>query len=216
MLKNLFKFYAQQAGPAWFRIVLFCVLSGLSSGLVLMTINSAIQARFDNALSSEHAFQFVLLLSVFLLSTHFAMKLGVILSSEMMHDLRQNLARRIASSDFVVIENYDKGEIFAHFAVDVNQLVKTALSLINALQALVVLIFVCFTLPGYRKLACFILSSLALGISAYFYQYKKAREKQKSARTHEGRYIDAINKFLIGFIDLKLNTKKCPQLSTKR
>ena len=69
-----------------------CVLSGLSSGLVLMTINSAIQARFDNALSSEHAFQFVLLLSVFLLSTHFAMKLGV-LSSEMMHDLRQNLAR---------------------------------------------------------------------------------------------------------------------------
>ena len=54
----------------------------------------------------------------------------------------------------------------------------------------------------------FILSSLALGISAYFYQYKKAREKQKSARTHEGRYIDAINKFLIGFIDLKLNSKK--------
>ena len=46
----------------------------------------------------------------------------------MMHDLRKNLARRIASSDFVVIENYDKGEIFAHFAVDVNQLVKTALS----------------------------------------------------------------------------------------
>ena len=185
MLKNLFKFYAQQAGPAWFRIVFFCVISGLSSGLVLTTINSAIQARFDNALSSAHAFQFVLLLSVFLLSTHFAMKLGVILSSEMMHDLRVNLARRIASTDFVVIENYDKGEIFAHFAVDVNQLVKTALSLINALQALV-LIFVYFTLPGYRKLACFILFSLILGIPAYFYQYKKAREKQKSARTQEG------------------------------
>ena len=49
MLKNLLKFYAQQAGPAWFRIVFFCVISGLSSGLVLTTINSAIQARFDNA-----------------------------------------------------------------------------------------------------------------------------------------------------------------------
>ena len=57
---------------------------------MLTTINSAIQARFDNALSSEHAFQFVLLLSVFLLSTHFAMKLGVILSSEMMHNLRKS------------------------------------------------------------------------------------------------------------------------------
>ena len=54
------------------------------------------------------------------------------------------------------------------------------------------------------------------GISAYFYQYKKAREKQRSARTQEGRYIDAINKFLIGFIDLKLNSKKCPKLFTKR
>ena len=96
MLKNLFKFYAQQAGPAWFRIVFFCVISGLSSGLVLTTINSAIQARLTTPYH-EHAFQFVLLLSVFLLSTHFAMKLGVILSSEMMHNLRVNLARRIAS-----------------------------------------------------------------------------------------------------------------------
>ena len=184
---------------------------------MLTTINSAIQARFDNALSTEHAFQFVLLLSVFLLSTHFAMKLGVILSSEMMHDLRINLARRIASTDFVVIENYDKGEIFAHFAVDVNQLVKTALSLINALQALVVLIFCLLYIAWLSEIGVFfILSSLALGISAYFYQYKKAREKQKSARTHEGRYIDAINKFLIGFIDLKLNSKKMSTALNKK
>ena len=141
MLKNLLKFYAQEAGSAWIRIVLFCVISGLSSGLVLTTINTAIQARFENALSSDHIFQFALLLSVFLLSTHFAMKLGIILSSEMMHELRTNLANRIANTDFAVIENYDKGEIFAHFAVDINQLVRTALSLINALQASVVLIF---------------------------------------------------------------------------
>ena len=54
----------------------------------------------------------------------------------------------------------------------------------------------------------FILLILILGISAYFYQYKKAREKQQSARSHEGLYIDAINKFLIGFVALKLNSKK--------
>jgi putative ATP-binding cassette transporter len=209
MLKNLLKFYAQKAGSAWIRIVLFCVISGLSSGLVLTTINTAIQARFENALSSDHIFQFALLLSVFLLSTHFAMKLGIILSSEMMHELRTNLANRIANTDFAVIENYDKGEIFAHFAVDINQLVRTALSLINALQASVVLIFCLLYIAWLSKIGTlFILLSLILGISAYFYQYKKAREKQQSARSHEGLYIDAINKFLIGFVDLKLNSKK--------
>ena len=91
MLKNLFKFYAQQAGPAWFRIVFFLrYLWFIEWFSVDDHQQRAIQARFDNALSTEHAFQFVLLLSVFLLSTHFAMKLGVILSSEMMHDLRVN------------------------------------------------------------------------------------------------------------------------------
>ena len=174
MLKNLLKFYAQEAGSAWIRIVLFCVISGLSSGLVLTTINTAIQARFENALSSDHIFQFALLLSVFLLSTHFAMKLGITLSSEMMHELRTNLA---------VIENYDKGEIFAHFAVDINQLVRTALSLINALQASVVLIFCLLYIAWLSKIGTlFILLSLILGISAYFYQYKKAKQSSESQK----------------------------------
>ena len=52
----------------------------------------------------------------------------------------------------------------------------------------------------------FILFSLILDLGV-FLSIQKAREKQRVSRTQEGRYIDAINKFLIGFIDLKLNSK---------
>ena len=213
MINSLIRFYAGKATKAWGLIVIMSIAAALSNGLLLAVVNDTIKAQSDGTLSAPHIYSFIILLFVFLLGGYFSMYKTTESVGYMMHNLRIELSRKFLKSTLHQIEKYDRGEIYAHFTVDIDQLAKTALRLVKTFQATIVLVF-CIGYIGWLSGigVLFLFCGLLMGVAAYLLQYKKARESQTIARDGEAAFFDTLTDELNGLKELKLNRKKSDDL----
>jgi putative ATP-binding cassette transporter len=213
MIKNLLLFYSRQVTGPWILILLMSLVAAVANGLILTIINETIKAQSEGTLSVYHLYSFIGCLVLYLIGGYFSMYKTTEAAGYMMHNLRLRLSRQFLQSSLLRVEGYDKGELFAHFTVDIAQLAQTALKLVRTFHSIIVLFF-CFIyitwLAGFGALL--LLAGIAFGLLAYFAQHKKARQSQIIARNGEAAFFATISDKLKGFKELKLNKKMTEDL----
>ena len=212
-MKNLLRFYSRQVTGAWVLILIMSFVAAIANGFMLTIINETIKANSEGTLSLSHLYSFIGCLALYLIGGYFSMYKTTEAAGYMMHKLRLTLSRQFLKSSLFRVEGYDKGELFAHFTVDITQLSQTALELVRTFQSIIVLLF-CFIyifwLAGFGALL--LLAGLVLGLLAYLAQHKKARQSQIIARNGEAAFYETISDKLKGFKELKLNKKMTEDL----
>ena len=212
-MKNLLRFYSRQVTGPWVLILIMSLVAALANGFMLTIINETIKAQSEGTLSLFHLYSFIGCLALYLIGGYFSMYKTTEAAGYMMHKLRLTLSRQFLKSSLFRVEGYDKGELFAHFTVDITQLSQTALELVRTFQSIIVLLF-CFIyicwLAGFGALL--LLAGLVFGLLAYLAQHKKARQSQIIARNGEAAFFETISDKLKGFKELKLNKKMTEDL----
>ena len=213
MIKNLLLFYGRQVSGPWVLILIMSFVAAIANGLMLTIINETIKAQSEGTLSTYHFFSFIGCLAIFLTGGYFSMYKTTEAAGYMMHNLRLSLSRQLLKSSLYRVERYGKGEIYAHFTVDITQLSQTALKLVRTFQSVIILLFCFIYITWLAGLgALLLLAGLMFGLTAYLVQHKKATQTQVIARNGEAAFFETISDKLRGFKELKLNRKMTEDL----
>ncbi|WP_028880455.1 cyclic peptide export ABC transporter [Terasakiella pusilla] len=217
MIKELALFYLGRAKKSWGVIIVMSTLASLAHGMLLGVVNYAVESQGNGEALWGELGLFVLLFLIYLSGVYFSIYKTTEAIGYMMHDLRIELSRKFLKGKIQYIEQYKKGEIYAHFTADIDQLAKTALRLIKTFQAAIVLVFCVLYIAWLSGLGfALLLCGLLCGVAAYLFQHKKARISQTVARDGEAQFFETLNDELYGLKELKLNKNKSDDLFSKQ
>lgn len=192
-------------------VVFISAIGGMSFGMLLYVVNRAAEIAADTARETDF-----FLLPVFLalglitaLSKRYIQNKSLAMTEDAVHRLRVRLIDKLRHAELHFIENTGMGHIYARIAQDTNAISQTAPSVISSVDAffsgLAVFIYI-----GFISATGFWLIFLSLtGMHAiFFWSYFKIKENLQAARKKQADFFDALNDTLLGFKEIKINSRK--------
>ncbi len=210
-LKAIITFFNTYSDLPKFRILLSSILSGLSYGLALYTINAAMMHVFSgsDALKINLLVLFVLSCLSHTCFKKYFMTRGTRLTENVIRNVREGVVGKIRCSELGAIENMGKGRLYTCLMEDAEAISQMAPSLIVAVESTfslcAVLLYIAY-LSFYGFL--FILFIAAIMFFVYLDSSALVSKKLNQSKIEEAGFFDRLNDVLSGFKEIRINHKK--------
>lgn len=211
---ELLRFLARESGPAAYRITGMSIVSGLSRGLILATFNAAAVVSAQGSVEPWLLAGFVTALVVHLVTKFDSSRQGIRLMHRMVQRLRLRLCESLLFSQLRFVEAKGPSAVYAHVSADVTLLGRSALRIIQNIEAAIVLFFA-FCYLAWLSPAGLIAGIVTLFVSIVIYraQDRKASAKLHEARRKEEEFFRGIYDLVQGFKELKLTRARHTSLA---
>lgn len=206
MIGRLLRFYRREVPGPRKTVLAMSLISAIAQGLLLSTLNGAVEHHATSGWRAEALLRFTLCLAVYLGTSYFTMYKATEMTGRMAHNLRLRLCRKLAACTMRTVEQYGRGEIYTHITRDIERLTSTGLALPGTLHSALLLTF-CIAYIGFHSLLgmAVMLGSLLLGVGTYLLQERKASAHLSVAWADEAAFFGVVDDELGGFKELKLH-----------
>ncbi|MCB0564422.1 MAG: cyclic peptide export ABC transporter [Lewinellaceae bacterium] len=206
---KVFTLLKQEINPIPYRLIVFGLVSGLSSALLISVVNSAAETISNNESNGYHLIVYTLGLGVFFFTKRYTLDRSSEIVELVANRIRYRLADKIRLTELTTLEKYGAATIYARISQDVTTVSNISMLLINAAQELIVIIFILFYIAAisFWSFGLIIVIS-AFGVfyytenAGFFYSmFLKRSEKQVAI-------FARISHVLQGFNEININRRK--------
>ncbi|HFE36850.1 MAG TPA: cyclic peptide export ABC transporter [Gammaproteobacteria bacterium] len=209
MSLELVRFYRSEAeGPQNMLLGSFLV-SGVSRGLLIAVVNASVEKSVNGESLLSSIFLFVAVLALYLGCHYFAKTTTYAMVGMMTQKLRLRLVNKLLFADLGFIESEGDNKIYARLTQEINILAQAGIILVGTFENAVLLFFSLIYIGWLSPIALFVTTCVVMsGMYFYVRQQRSAKNNVRRVREKEVEFFGAINDFLCGFKELKLNRKK--------
>lgn len=204
-------FFQRESNADKTKILFMAVVSGFANSVLLAMINNAteIVTLHDMDFEARLFLIYSLLFTLFLWTKKFALSQATLMTEEVVRGVRLRLVDKIRHSQLRVIETIEKEKIFNRLSQSILQVSQSATTLINATQAVIVVIAALLYIAWLSDLA-FLMTVVFIGSGAvvYIINYQQRVKKLEIARNKETEFYGVLDHVLNGFKELRINQKK--------
>lgn len=195
------------------RLALVSVFGGLSTTLILASINAGAQAADNGRVSLWAAAVFAVALLLFVQTQHYILITTTAEIGAIIHKLRVRLMDYVRRSELLPLENIGRAQIVAAITMETSILTQAANTLAFAAQGALLILLVAIYV-AYLSVIAFVLGVIIVGIGAALFH---AKSKQlavdlREANMWENRLFDRLSDVLDGFKEVRLNRPRSDEL----
>jgi putative ATP-binding cassette transporter len=195
------------------RLTLVSVFGGLSTTLILASINAGAQAADHGRVSLWSALVFAIALLLFIQTQHYILITTTAEIGAIIHKLRVRLMDYVRRSELLPLENIGRAQIVSAITMETTILTQAANTLAFAAQGALLILLVAIYV-AYLSLIAFVLGVIIVGIGAAMFH---AKSKQLAIDLREGnmwenRLFDRLSDVLDGFKEVRLNRPRSDEL----
>ncbi len=206
---NILEFFEKEsdAPKAW--IMFMAILSGLANGLLLAIINVGAEMASNQQSETRFFFLYLIAFALFVYTLRYALSQAIIAVEDVIRKVRVRVVNKIRSSELLFIESTGRSEIYTRLTQDSNLISQSALIIISAGQAVIVLVFSLIYVALLSPLSFVLtLTSFSMGLLLYFSIEKKLTEELEQANQKEAEFFESLDHVLDGFKEIKINQRK--------
>jgi putative ATP-binding cassette transporter len=195
------------------RLALVSVFGGLSTTLILASINAGAQAADQGRVSLWAAAVFIVALLLFVQTQHYILITTTAEIGAIIHKLRVRLMDYVRRSELLPLENIGRAQIVAAITMETSTLTQAANTLAFAAQgALLILLVAAYV--AYLSFIAFVLGVIIVGIGAALFHAKSKQlaTELREATMWENRLFDRLSDVLDGFKEVRLNRARSDEL----
>jgi len=165
------------------------ILSGLANGLLLAIINVGAEMASNQQSETRFFFLYLIAFALFVYTLRYALSQAIIAVEDVIRKVRVRVVNKIRSSELLFIESTGRSEIYTRLTQDSNLISQSALIIISAGQAVIVLVFSLIYVALLSPLSFVLtLTSFSMGLLLYFSIEKKLTEELEQANQKEAEF----------------------------
>ncbi|WP_054742424.1 cyclic peptide export ABC transporter [Cellulosilyticum ruminicola] len=201
------KSYSNNDNFPYFLLVSFSIISGIGNAFTIMMINTGI--RTEDALKKGVFFYFVIGLGIYIMTQRFIRKKIIEIAKTKVYSIRMEIVDVLLDMSLENFESIEDGEISAVLNNDTEKLSEVPGVMVEALTALVTIIFSLIYLGSLNKYALFIIIGVIVILAGiYGVKSNKANEILERTRDIQESFFEYIKDLINGFKELRLSPNK--------
>lgn len=210
---KLLNFFMHEVEAPKLSTLLPAVVSGIANGMVLGIINSAAALIYHPEDQVRLFFLFLSCLVLYVVARKISLVRTTIAVEQAIRRMRMRIVDKLRQTDLIFIENSGRSEIFTRLTHDANVISQSAVILVSAAQATIVLVS-CLLYIAWISLPGFLITIIFLGtaVAIYLFNYKIIAKHLNLSIRKEGEFFDSLNHTLDGFKEIKINSNKSQDL----
>jgi len=209
MSLELVRFYRREAEGPKSLLLGSLFASGISRGMLIVVVNSSVEKSVNGEPLVSSVFLFFAVLVLYLGCHYFAKTRTYAMVGIMTQKLRLRLVNKLLFADLGFIETQGDNKIYARLTQEINMLAQAGVTLVATFENLVLLVFTLIYIAWLSPIALLVtLGVVVCGMLVYVRQQRNVKGNIRRVREKEVEFFGAINDFLRGFKELKLNRNK--------
>jgi putative ATP-binding cassette transporter len=195
-------------GSSRFNLKLVAVtgVSGLSSAMLLVTVNAAAEEASNAAANTWYFALFILIMATYAVAQRHILLTTVTEVEHILDRIRINLADRLRGAGLITIEHLGRSRIYAGLTRDTQTISQATGVLMISSQSLLLVVFSVLYLAWLSRLA-FVLTALVafVGLRMHGRHAETYRTLLREAAGRENSFVDSVAHMLDGFKEVKLS-----------
>lgn len=210
---TLLEFFDKESSAPKVRIMFMAVLSGLTNAVLLSIINTAAAMASVNEVQARFFFLYLTAFVLLIYTRNYSLSQATIAIEAVIRQIRVRIANKIRNSELLFIENMGRGEMYTRLTKDTDVISESALILVSAGQA-IILVIACFLYIAWLSpIAFLMISSVVLtGVFTYLSHYRKISAEFQHTVKKEAEFFESLSHVLNGFKEIKINHRKSDDL----
>jgi putative pyoverdin transport system ATP-binding/permease protein len=210
---SFFRLVRDEMQGSFRRLALVSVFGGLSTTLILASINAGAQAADQGRVSVWAAAVFVVALLLFIQTQHYILITTTAEIGAIIHKLRVRLMDYVRRSELLPLENIGRAQIVSAITMETSTLTQAANTLAFAAQGALLIVLVA-AYVAYLSFVAFVLGVIIVGIGAALFHAKSKQlaTELREAAMWENRLFDRLSDVLDGFKEVRLNRPRSDEL----
>ena len=210
---NFFEFLKKESDKPLLKLLFLTAISGLSSAGVLAIINLAAQNVSKDSINISYVLMFISTVGIFVSSQKYILTSGIVLSEDILNNIRIRLSDKIRRTDLYNIEQIGKAEIYNRLTQECTLISQMSPYIITALQSAIMLIFIFGYIAIISFIAAVLLAILILaGVLIFHKNNLKVYAELEETNKAEIKFFKSLTDILDGLKEIKLNRKKSNDL----
>ena len=195
------------------RLAIASSIGGLSTTLILASINAGAQAADQGTKSLWGAATFVIALILFIQIQQYLLITTTAEIGAIVHKVRVRLMNYVRRSELLPLERIGRAQIVTAITMETTTLTQASTTLAFSVQNGILLILVTLYV-AYLSLLAFVICILiiAFGIAISQLKARQLTSKLSEAATWENRLYDRLSDMLDGFKEVRLNRPRSDEL----
>ncbi len=208
-MRDFYKFIRSESQEFRWQLVFMAVLAGLINGYVIAVAIGTAKKLQPGVINFQEFLMFVFCMVTFWFTKELVLNRTTSIVEGIVRDVRVRIMRKIRRTPLLVFEKMDRGRIFSTLSSDAISISVSAGAIINAMSAVIMLVFVIayigvLSLPALVITAVFILGAIVF----YLRKSRTVAAEMREAAVRENEFFDNLNGLLNGFKEFKLNREK--------
>jgi len=211
---TIIRLLRQHLGNHWVGFLMFAALSGLSSAIVLASINTAASNFHDRDVVIRWLIIFILSIMIYAVSQKGLMLLAAKVAENFVLQMRVEFLTRLNSAELPEIEALNRGEIYSCLSSEMQAISDGALQLMVIGQSLVLIIITMAYLASISLPALFIaVFFVAIAVSFYFARFRQLNSELRESFVLQSGLMELFTDFVEGFKEVKLSIGRSTELA---
>ncbi len=210
---GFFRLIERESPTSVRRLMLLAAVAGLSSALVLATINAAAVKATKTSHSFRYLVFFVLAALAASYSERYVLETSVRNIEQVLDKLRKRITDKLRRAELLPLDRIGRSEIYASVTRETVTLSQGVPVLLLACRSAIIIVFVTLYLAAVSLLAClFTVAIAAIGIVLYVPRARRARREMEAASMRENEFYDVLTHILDGLREVKLHQPRSDAL----
>jgi cyclic peptide transporter len=190
-------------------LIVYTIISGIANAVILSVFNSAANSAGEGSVNLKYLLMFGVALLVFFITKKYILKRSVQIVENSIYNIRLRVLGKLRACELSSMESIGKGEIFTRISHDANFISQSAAVIVNAFQALVLVLFTLFYIALLSIWAFGItIGVLYIAIAYYMRRQKEINKELHEATQNETELYEHIENLIDGFKELKISGNK--------
>ncbi|MCB0564423.1 MAG: cyclic peptide export ABC transporter [Lewinellaceae bacterium] len=194
---------------AFYPVISFAVVSGLSNAFLIATINSAVETVANNDPNWQYLFKYLLCLFLFFHTRRYMLDRSIEIVESVVSQIRLRLVDKVRLTELVTLEKYGSATIYARITQDATIVSNSSRNIINGVQQSILIIFILFYIATISLWSFgFVILGLITGMFYYIGLSNNFQAMWKRVSEEETAFFSKLAHLLQGFNEISINRRK--------
>lgn len=205
----LLDFFNKESDVPKGPMIVMGIISGIANSIVLGVINQGAQKVSNNEEVSQLFFIFTIAVALFIYTRRYSLTQATIMVEQAIRRVRVRITDKIRRTELTFIEKNDRAQIYTYLTQDTNLISQSGLTVISAIQSIVVIIFCSIYVAILSPIGFLIIAVGFTGAALLYLSHSKAISKEiHLSILKEAEFFGILNHVLDGFKEIRINRRK--------
>lgn len=209
----LLDFFKKESDIPKAPMVVMGIISGIANSIVLGVINQGAQKVSNNEEVTQLFFIFLIAVILFIYTRRYSLMQATMMVEQAIRRVRVRITDKIRRTELTFVEKNDRAQIYTYLTQDTNLISQSGLTVISAIQSLVVIIFCSLYVAILSPVGFLIIAVGFTGAALLYLSHSKAISKEiHLSILKEAEFFAILNHVLDGFKEIRINRRKSDEV----